>query len=71
MKNKQQPVQGAPDEQVIFMCGGVISQSEFDECPMGNLMKHVMPDKWFKKYEKEKDKKKSHQLFKKYAISMI
>ena len=55
----------------IIMCGGVISQSTFDKSPWGNMMKMVMPDRWFAKYDKEKDPKKAHRLYMKYARSMI
>ena len=54
----------------IIMCGGVISQSTFDKSPWGNMMKMVMPDRWFAKYDKEKDPKKAHRLYMKYARSM-
>ncbi len=53
------------------MCGGVISQSTFDSDPMGYLMAYVMPDDKFELYKNETDEKKAHELFKKYAKSMI
>ena len=53
------------------MCGGVIDQSTFDESPMGHMMCYVMPDDKYKLYVKEKDEKKRHKLFEKYARSMI
>ena len=52
------------------MCGGVISQSRFDECPMGNMMAYVMPDDKFEIYKKLSGDKK-HKYFEKHARSMI
>ena len=53
------------------MCGGVINQSTFDAEPMGYMMAFVMPDDKFEIYRKEKDDKKRHTMFEKYARSMI
>jgi hypothetical protein len=53
------------------MCGGVINQSTFDSEPMAYMMAYVMPDDIFEIYKKEKDEKKRHAMFNKFARSMI
>lgn len=50
----------------VFICGGVISQSQHD--------KNVMDDKHFKEYEilvNSGEDKKAEKIFKKFAISQI
>jgi hypothetical protein len=53
------------------MCGGVVSKSLFNSNPMAFMMAYYMDDKHFEKYKVEKDKKKRHNLFEKYARSAI
>ena len=53
------------------MCGGVIKQSTFDKEPMGYMMCYMIPDEHWEEYINEKDKKKQHLLFKKWAWSAI
>ena len=53
------------------MCGGVIKQSTFDKEPMGHMMCFMIPDEHWEEYINEKDKKKQHLLFKKWAWSAI
>jgi hypothetical protein len=53
------------------MCGGVINMSTFKSDPEAYLMAYVMADKHFEEYKKERDEKKRHKLFDRYAQSMI
>ena len=53
------------------MCGGVVSKSLFDSDPMAYMMCYYLEDKYFEKYKAEKDAKKRHKIFEKYAHSAI
>lgn len=56
------------------ICGGVVSESQFNEDPMAYMMSMILPDKWYKKYVKlikEGKDKEASKLFKKHAWSPI
>ena len=53
------------------MCGGVVSQSEFDSDPWAYMMCYVMPDNRFEKYKKIKDPEAKKMYFDLYARSVI
>lgn len=56
------------------ICGGVISESKFNEDPMAYMMALVLPDEWHEKYMKliEEDKiKEAREIIERYARSMI